>query len=129
MSDDERAIRDLVETWMRATKAGDAATVLDLMSDDVVFMVPGAEPFGKAAFAAALKGLGAMTIEGRSDIRELEVHGDIAYLRNRIEMTATATAPDGKATHRSGWTLTILRKGSDGRWRLSRDANLLTTQT
>ncbi len=126
MSDDERAIRDLVETWMSATKAGDAATVLDLISDDVVFMVPGAEPFGKAEFAAALKGLGVMTIEGRSEIHELAVLGDIAYLRNRIEMTATA--PDGKATRRSGWTLTILRKGSDGRWRLSRDANLLTTQ-
>jgi uncharacterized protein (TIGR02246 family) len=126
MSDDERAIRDLVETWMRATKRGDAATVLDLITDDVVFMVPGAEPFGKAAFAAALKGLGAMTIEGRSDIRELSVHGDIAYLRNRIDMTATAA--DGKTIRRSGWTLTILRKEADGRWRLSRDANLLSTQ-
>lgn len=126
MSDDEQAIRDLVETWMSATKAGDAAAVLDLMSDDVVFMVPGAEPFGKAAFAAALKGLGAMTIEGRSDIRELAVHGDIAWLRNHIEMTATAA--DGKTIRRSGYTLTILRKGADGRWRLSRDANLLTTQ-
>ena len=124
MSDDERAIRDLVETWMSATRAGDAATVLDLMSDDVVFMVPGTEPFGKEAFATALKGLGAMTIEGCSDIHELEVLGDIAYLRNRIDMTATA--PDGKTTRRSGWTLTILRKEADGRWRLSRDANLLT---
>ncbi|MGX1787507.1 YybH family protein [Bosea sp. NPDC055332] len=126
MSDDERAIRDLVEIWMSATKAGDSATVLDLMSDDVVFMVPGAEPFGKDAFAAALKGLGIMTIEGRSDIHELAVLGDVAYLRNRIEMIATA--PDGKATRRAGWTLTILRKELDGRWRLSRDANLLTTQ-
>ncbi|MCV9940018.1 SgcJ/EcaC family oxidoreductase [Boseaceae bacterium BT-24-1] len=126
MSDDERAIRDLVETWMSATKAGDATTVLGLMSDDVVFMVPGAEPFGKAAFAAALKGLGTMAIEGRSDIRELEMLGDIAYLRNHIDMTATAA--DGKTIRRSGYTLTILRKEADGCWRLSRDANLLTTQ-
>jgi uncharacterized protein (TIGR02246 family) len=111
---------------MSATKAGDVATVLGLMSDDVVFMVPGAEPFGKEAFAAALKGLGTMTIEGRSDIRELEVLGDIAWLRNHIDMTATTA--DGKTIRRSGYTLTILRKGADGRWRLSRDANLLTTQ-
>lgn len=40
MSDDERAIRDLVERWMTANRAGDAATVLGLMDDDVVvFMV------------------------------------------------------------------------------------------
>jgi len=27
---------------------------------------------------------------------------------------------------RSGYTLTILRKEPDGRWRLARDANMLT---
>jgi len=45
--DDEKAIRKLIETWMQATKEGDLATVLSLMSDDVIFMVPGKEPFGK----------------------------------------------------------------------------------
>lgn len=32
----------------------------------------------------------------------------------------------GAAMRRSGYTLTILRKERDGRWRLARDANLLT---
>ena len=41
MHDDEAAIRELVSTWMAATKAGDAATVLDLMTDDAVFLVAG----------------------------------------------------------------------------------------
>jgi uncharacterized protein (TIGR02246 family) len=31
---DERAIRELVQTWMTATKAGDIQTVLSLMTDD-----------------------------------------------------------------------------------------------
>ena len=53
MTDDERTIRDVVETWMAATKRGDLATVLSLMTDDVVFMVPGQEPFGKEAFFGA----------------------------------------------------------------------------
>lgn len=39
MTEDERAIRTLVETWMTASKSGDLATVLSLMTDDVVFMV------------------------------------------------------------------------------------------
>jgi len=30
--------------------------------------------------------------------------------------------------HRSGYTLTILRKERDRRWRLARDANLLTAE-
>lgn len=124
MSEDERAIRGLVENWMAATMAGDVEAVLALIADDVVFMVPGAEPFGKQAFASALAGLGRFTIEGRSEIRELQLIGDFAYLRNQIDMSATSA--DGKSVRRSGYTLTILRKEADGRWRLARDANLLT---
>jgi len=56
MTDNERAIRELVATWMTASQAGDIDTVLGLMTDDVVFMVPGREPFGKEAFAAASQG-------------------------------------------------------------------------
>jgi uncharacterized protein (TIGR02246 family) len=123
MSDDERAIRDLVATWMAASKAGDQDTVLGLMTDDVVFMVPGREPFGKEAFAAASQGMQGMRIEGTSDIVELQVLGDWAYLRNRLNVTITP--PGGSPTTRSGYTLTILRKEADGRWLLARDANLL----
>jgi uncharacterized protein (TIGR02246 family) len=122
MSEDEAAIRNLVDTWMAASKAGDIATVLDLMTDDVVFMVPGREPFGKQEFAAASDAMKNVLIDGKADIRELRVLGDWAYMRNYLEMTIT---PEGGApVKRSGWTLTILRK-EDGRWRLARDANLV----
>src|SRR5262245_56257896 len=123
MSDDERAIRELVAAWMAATKAGDHDTVLGLMAEDVVFMVPGREPFGKAEFAAASKNMQGMSIDGTSDIVELRVLGDWAYLRNRIKVTVTP--PGGASATRSGYTLTILRKEPDGKWRLARDANLL----
>jgi uncharacterized protein (TIGR02246 family) len=124
MSDDERAIRDLVATWMAATKAGDRDTVLSLMTDDVVFMVPGREPFGKEAFAAASTGMQSMRIDGTSDIEELEVLGDWAWLRSRIKVTITPAG--GPPVTRSGSALTILRKQPDGRWLLARDANLVT---
>jgi len=123
MSDDERAIRELVATWMAASTAGDHDTVLGLMTDDVVFMVPGREPFGKEAFAAASKAAGPKMTEGTADIVELHVLGDWAWLHNRLRVTITP--PGGSPTTRSGYTLTILRKGPDGRWLLARDANLL----
>ena len=85
MPPDERAIRDLIAKWMQATEAGDTETVLGLMTDDVVFMVPGREPFGKEAFAAAAKDMQGARIEGTSDIRELKVLGDWAYLRSYLE--------------------------------------------
>jgi len=124
MSPDERAIRELVDTWMKASRAGDTATVLNLMSDDAIFMVPGREPFGKDAFAASSKSIKGFRLEGSADIRELRVLGEWAYLRNFIEITVTP--PGGAAVRRSGYMLTILRKESDGRWRLTRDANLVS---
>jgi uncharacterized protein (TIGR02246 family) len=121
---EEQAIRDLIDTWMKASRDGDTATVLSLMTDDVVFMVPGHEPFGKAAFAAAADSMKNVTIDGRASIMELEVLGDVAYLRNHIDMSMVPA--DGAPVHRSGYTLTILRKQRDGRWLLARDANLVS---
>jgi uncharacterized protein (TIGR02246 family) len=126
MTEDERAIRDLVAAWMKASEAGDLATVLGLMADDVVFLVPGREPFGKEAFATISQGMKDVRMQGTSDIRELKVLGDWAYLRNHIELTMTP--PGGTPVRRAGTTLSILRKEADGRWRLARDANLLTVQ-
>lgn len=129
MQNDEQEIRDLVATWMAATKAGDAQAVLDLMTDDAVFLVAGQPPFGKAKFAeaAAAQAGAAVTFDGKSEILEIEVLGDWAYMLSRL--TVTATPPDaGKAMVRSGHTLSILRK-QGGKWRLARDANLLVPVT
>jgi uncharacterized protein (TIGR02246 family) len=124
MTDDEQAIRDLVATWMKASQTGDLDTVLGLMEDGVIFMVAGAEPFGKEAFAAASQGIKDMRMEATNDIRELNIFGDWAYLRNYIAVTMTP--PGGKPVRRAGYTLTIMRRQPDGRWLLSRDANLLS---
>jgi uncharacterized protein (TIGR02246 family) len=124
MTDDERAIRQVVATWMTASGAGDVATVLSLMTEDVVFMVPCREPFGKAEFASSASSLKGMTMEAVADIREVRVLGDWAYLRNHL--VVTMTPPGGTPIRRSGYTLTIMRKESDGQWRLARDANLVT---
>ncbi|PFH27081.1 MULTISPECIES: YybH family protein [Burkholderia] len=128
MSEDERAIRELVETWFVSSQRGDLATVLDLIADDAIFMVAGKPPFDKAAFAAASRDANAAAgnapkVDGRYRIDELRVTGDWAYLRNFLEIDVTP--PGGDTVHRSGHTLTILRKAG-GRWQLVRDANLVT---
>jgi uncharacterized protein (TIGR02246 family) len=109
---------------MAASRAGDTATVLSLMADDAVFMVPGQAPFGREAFAKASEGMKGVTMEGTSEIHELRVMGDWAYARAEIAMTVTP--PGGAPIKRGGWTLTIFRKEPDGCWVLARDANLLT---
>ena len=68
-----------------------------------------------------------MRVEGSSEIRELQVLGDWAYVRSYLQIAVTP--PGGNSVKRAGYTLTILRKQPDGRWLLARDANLLTPQT
>jgi len=127
MPTDEQQIRELVATWMSATRAGDVPAVLDLMTDDVVFLVAGQAPFGKQQFAAAMKpaipGAALPRIDGRSEIQEIHVAGDVAYMWTKL--VVEVTPPGGAAPmKRAGHTLSVLRK-SGGRWRLARDANLL----
>jgi ketosteroid isomerase-like protein len=66
-----------------------------------------------------------MTVDGGTEIDEIEVIDGWAWMRTRINVTMTP--PTGEPNQRSGCTLAILRKEPDGRWVLARDANLLPT--
>lgn len=128
MTTDEQQIRELVATWMSATSAGDIDRVLSLMTDDVVYLVAGQPPFGKHQFAATLRappGAARPRIEGHSDIQEICVLGNWAYMWTRLTVEVTPPAGVGKPMKRAGTTLSVLRK-TDGKWQLARDANLLT---
>lgn len=126
MENDEQEIRQLVSTWMTATRAGDVERVLALMAEDAVFLVAGQPPMRKADFAAAARaqaGAGARRIDASSEIREIRILDDWAFMWQ--ELTVVATPPDGAPpTTRTGHTLTIFRK-QDGNWVLARDANML----
>jgi uncharacterized protein (TIGR02246 family) len=125
-SPDEQQIRELVASWMAATKEGDTEKVLSLMTDDVVFLVAGQPPFGKEKFAETMKaplGKPRAAIDASSEIQEIHVAGDIAYAWSKLRVELIP--PGGEPILRAGHTLTIFRK-TGGRWLLARDANLLT---
>ena len=128
MQVDEQEIRQLVAAWMAATKAGDFEAVLGLMAEDVVFLVAGQAPMiGKSAFAAAAKvqpGKEPPRFDGASEVREVKVLGDWAYMWTRLSVVIT---PAGAAapTERAGNTLSILRRQAGG-WVIARDANMLS---
>jgi len=126
MHADEQEIRQLVATWMSATQAGDTETVLSLMTDDVVFLIPGRPPMRKADFAAQARAQAAQSapkIEGSSDIQEIQVAGGWAFMWAKL--TVVITPPNGTPITRAGHTLTVFEKQA-GKWLLARDANLLT---
>jgi len=126
MQTDDQQIRALVAAWMAATKSGDVETVLGLMTEDAVFLIPGKPAMRKSEFAAAAKAQAtgdAPTFDGASEIQEIQVFGDWAFMWSKL--TVIATPPGGRAqSTRSGHTLTVFHRES-GRWLVARDANLL----
>ena len=124
MQDDEQAIRQLLTTWLDASKAGDTEKVLSLMTEDVVFLVTGQPPMrGKAAFAASQAALKNAKIEATGEIQEIKVLGDWAYMWTKLSVLITP-AGGSAPTKRAGNTLSILRRQADG-WVIARDANML----
>jgi uncharacterized protein (TIGR02246 family) len=126
MQDDEQEIRQLVSTWLVASKAGDVEQVLSLMADDVVFLVAGQPPMRKADFAAAARlqaGADAPQFDGISEIQEIKILGDWAFMWTKLTVVVTPPT-DAQPITRAGHTLTILKK-QNGKWVLARDANML----
>ena len=127
MTSDEQAIRNLIETWCRATEAGDLDAILPLMADDMVFLTPGRPPFGKKEFEAGGRQPGEKpNVKVQADIQEVRVSGDLAYAWLKLAVTVT---PAGAAPMPlGGHTIGIYRR-EGGRWLLARDANLVMPLT
>lgn len=81
--------------------------------------------FGKSAFEKALEAQADSSVEfdGRSEILEIRILGDWAYMLTKLKVVATLPGKE-QSIVRAGHTLTILRKDS-GKWKIARDANLL----
>jgi uncharacterized protein (TIGR02246 family) len=130
MMSDEQQIRDLIDTWLRVSAEGDINQILPLMAEDVVFLVAGQPPMrGREAFAASFAGWqGKFRLETSCEIQEIQVNADLAYSWTKLSVTMTPL-DGGPPNRRSGYTLTVLRKNSDGAWQIFRDANLLTPES
>lgn len=122
---DEQQIRALIDTWAEATRDGDLMALLHLVTEDVVFLTAGNIPMRRQDFATGFKSMiEAVNIEARSNIQEISINGDVAVCWNLLEVKITPLA-GGATVKRAGNTLTVLRRGDDGRWRIWRDANML----
>lgn len=120
---EERQIRRLIDSWIAASNARDVPALMDMLTDDVIFMTPGRAPFGKAEFAADVERMKGVAIDARAEVQEIEVFGARAYIRNHIQVELTSLGQTPKRM--SGCAMSVLRKDPDGRWRIARDANLV----
>jgi uncharacterized protein (TIGR02246 family) len=123
---DETAIRQVIETWHRATADSDVAMVQRLIAEDAIFLSPEKPPVrGRATFLQRLtESLKTHTIRFSGEIREVRVSGDLGYCW--ADLTVTATPLDGSSTKvQKGPVLSIFRKEPSGAWMLIRDANMV----
>jgi uncharacterized protein (TIGR02246 family) len=111
---------------MEATKSGDIPQVLNLMTDDAIFLVAGKTPMDKAAFEATSRAQASakMKIEAQSDVKEVQVEDNLAYAWTHLTVSMHQPGKN-EPMRRSGSTLTVFKKVG-GRWLLHRDANILS---
>jgi uncharacterized protein (TIGR02246 family) len=126
MNADRKALADLIDRWHVATGEGDVETVLSLMEEDAIFLIAGKPALqGRAAFEKGLRALlETHSIRSSAEIQEVQSDGGMAYCRSLLTVHVTSLA-DQLTVERLGSALSIFRKQADGRWLLSRDANLL----
>ena len=129
MQNDEQAIRTLVSEWQSAASDGNVQRLAELMAEDVIFLTPGQAPMcGRQAFVEAFQdGMKHYRIESEGEIRELQIHGKVAYCWTQLSVTVTLCR-NGLPMRRSGPTLTILHKYPEAGWVIVRDANMLTPE-
>jgi uncharacterized protein (TIGR02246 family) len=127
---EKQKISQVITTWLEASRRGDTAAVLQLMAEDVVFLLPGQEPMrGRAGFAAAAQASDRKfrLVEATPQIREIVVAGNYAFCWNHLDLKMQAQE-GGETQRRTGEVLSVFRREPDGRWVIFRDANLLTPQ-
>lgn len=122
---DDQQIRALIDAWGEASAAGDLGAQFNLMTEDVAFFTTGRPPMRRDEFARQFRAaMETVTIECRSNVQEITVSGDLAVCWNLLEVFFTPIE-GGETRKHAGNVLTSLRRGSDGQWRIWRDANFL----
>ena len=124
-ADDLKAIEELHQRDMRASREGDFETLRSLMSDDAVVMPPGGRVTrGRAAldasFARMAEGMKQVEVlEYELDFEEVTVVGDYAFEWGAIR-GAMRALPDGEVERSSYKVMRVLQRQPDGAWKVHR---------
>jgi uncharacterized protein (TIGR02246 family) len=115
------AVSEAGDEFAAALNAKDVSRALALYSDDAALLPPGGEPIrGLTAIEACWKQL---IEQGLSEIRSRSVasesSGDLGFEAGEFELTIHI--PGGPVVTDRGKYLNVLKRGADGRWRITWD--------
>lgn len=119
-AEDTAAVDTLRGAWEQAYEAGDASALAGLYTSDATFMAPGMPTMsGRAAieayYAKEFAMGGTRTVEIRPG--RTAVGGDIGHEFGVF--TGTVTPPDGDPVSAEGRYAVLLRRDTDGAWRIA----------
>jgi uncharacterized protein (TIGR02246 family) len=118
---DTTAINALRDTWAATYARGDAAALANLYTADATVMQPGTatlsgRPAIQAYYATFFQG---GTVQTSLTQTSLTLHGDTAHSTGTFSGTMTPAA-GGEPQKSTGRYLVILKRDTDGAWRLSK---------
>jgi len=121
---DEDAVRQISQVrdaWIAGVRAKDVDRLMGYLTDDVVMMHPNRRAvIGKEANRADLvAAFGKFSVEQTAESDEIVVAGEWAFDRSRATTTLTPVGGGAPVTVPSK-TITILRRGADGAWKIAR---------
>lgn len=118
-ADAEAAIGKVRDAWVAAADKKDAAAVAGMYTDDAVF-VSSENPVanGRSAIQAAFAKSFPVTTNLKVSSEKTEVGGDLAY--DYGTYSEHITPPKAKAMDLTGTYLVVLKKQSDGSWKIVR---------
>ena len=123
---DIAAIKQLTQEHISAMASRDVAKLLQLNSDDVVYLPPGHAPIvGKAAVKEMFEMFFAQfsTIQQSASPSEIEVWGDraIAWGPEALKLTTES----GQVIEMKGHGMSLMQRQPDGSWKFVRGINNL----
>lgn len=124
MSPDEKALRDMIAAWIRASDADDFEALSAMVAPDAVFLAPARAPVeGREAWAVS-RDRAMPGVESRCEVQQVEVYGEAghAWFSVKIRVPASEGVPEVRV---EGHNLSLYRRGGDGRWLLAREARML----
>lgn len=119
---DIAAIRAVLADFDALANAGDAAGIAELYAEDAIQMPPdAASRIGREAILASMEEtFGANTLQLTSVADEIEVAGDLAFMRITFDESITPKAGGDTEQMHGNW-LVILKRQADGSWKMCRD--------
>ena len=107
----------VIELFAASLNGGDVDAAIALYEPEAAFAPqPDERVVGLAAIGDALRQFAALKPRLRGEITGVLAAGDVALVHNRWQLEGTQ--PDGTPVEMRGHSADVLRRASDGRWRI-----------